>query len=113
MRCNAFDDHITAEDDIIESHRNVTGTMPRQMDYFKWTDAHVHGFVGKVNGNGMVEGFGRTINVEELITRLFSETSFGEEGSEAATDECESRFMICDCLQIQFMTSDLCTSQQF
>src|SRR5258705_12648795 len=107
MRCNIFDDHITAEDDIIESHRNVTGTMPRQMDYFKWTDAHIHGFVGKVNGNGMVEGFGRTINVEELITCLFSETGFGEEGSEATIDKLKPSFVIRDRLQIQFMASNL------
>src|SRR5258706_1046928 len=111
MRSGSFYDHIAAEDNIVQTHRNVTGTMPGQMDHLEWTDVHVQRFVGKINGDGLVDGFGEAVNAKELITRLFSETSFGEEGSEATTDERESGFVMCDRLQVQFMTSDLGVGQ--
>src|SRR5689334_2301209 len=107
MGCDTFHNHIAAEDDIIQTHRHMTGTMPRQMDHFKRTNMHIHGFVSKVYGHRSVEGFGGTINVEKLITRLFSEARFSQERSEATTDEGKSGFVMRDRLEIQFVTAKL------
>src|SRR5258706_1513009 len=111
MRRDSLYNHIATEDDIVQTHRNVTGAMPGQMDHFERADVHVQRFVGKINGDGLVDGFRETVYAEELITRLFSEAGFGEEGSEAATDERKSGFVMRDGLQVQFMTSKLRVGQ--
>ena len=51
--------------------------------------------------------------LRSLLTCLFSETSVGEERSEAATDQCQSCFVMCDRLQIQFVDSNLCMRERF
>ena len=42
MRRDTFHDHVTAKYNVIEADRNMTGTMPGQMDDLKWADSHVH-----------------------------------------------------------------------
>ena len=108
MRRDSFHDHIAAKDDIVQADRNMTGTMPGQMDQFKWANTHVNIFICEINRDRTIDGFRKTVDTEEMFTLLFSETSVGEERSEAATDQCQSCFVIRDRLQIQFVDSDLC-----
>jgi hypothetical protein len=77
MRRYSLHDHVAAEDYVIQADRNVTGTMPRQMDKLKLAESHVHGFVSEIHGNRLVDGFGKTINAQKLIARLFRETGVG------------------------------------
>ena len=85
MRRNSFHHHVPAEDHVLQPQCHMSRAMSRQMDDLKRTKLHIPGFVGEVNGNGLIKGLGKTGNAEELLTRLFSETSIGQERSEAAT----------------------------
>src|SRR5687767_14508212 len=87
MRFDTLHDHVTTEYDVVESNRYMTRTMPGQMYDFKWT-TDVHGVIGEFNWNRLVDGFCKTVDVEESLCFLFSKPSFGEEGGEAAAGEC-------------------------
>src|SRR5574341_1887044 len=113
MRRDTFHHHVTAEDYIVQPHGHMSRTMPGQMDQLERADTHVAGFVGEIHGHRLVEGFGEAINAEELITRLFSETRFGEERGEAATNQRQPGFMMRHSLYIEFVTSDLRLGQWF
>src|SRR6185436_5968419 len=91
----------------------MTGAMPGQMNDFKWTDTHVHGFVGEINGNGLVDGFRKAVDVEQRFSFLFSEPSFGEERGEALAGERESGIMMRDRLNIQSVASNFCIRKRF
>src|SRR5688572_8255940 len=94
MRRDTFHDHIAAEDDIFKPNRHMTRTMPGQMYDFKGTNTQVHGFIGEINRNGTIDGFCKTVDGEERFRFLFSESSFGEERSEASAGEREAGFMM-------------------
>src|SRR5687767_308572 len=108
MWCNPFHDHITTKYDVVESNRYMTWTMPGQMYDLKRTNSRVHGFIGEINWNRLVNGFCKTVDVKERVGFLFSESGFGEERGEAAAGECESGFVIGHCLHIQLVASDFC-----
>ena len=60
-------------------NRYMTRTMPGQMYDFKWTNAHVHGLISEINGNRLVDGFCKTVDVEKRGGFLISESGFSEE----------------------------------
>src|SRR5688572_8697735 len=94
MRCDTFHDHVATEYDVVESNRYMTRTMPGQMYDLKRTNMHFQGVIGEFNWNRLVEGFCKTVDVEESLSFLFSKPSFGEERGEAATGECDSGFVM-------------------
>ena len=107
MRRDTFHNHVAAKDHIIQADRNMTGTVPGQMDQLEGADPHTYSFVGEVYGDGMIDRLRKSINAEDLVTRLFSESRVGQEGSETPTKQGQSSFVIRHGLQIQFMDADL------
>src|SRR5512133_2055636 len=81
----------------------MTGTMSWQVDKLKVAELHVDGFVCEINRNGLVDGFRKTIDAEELFTRLFGEARLSQERGETAADQRQSRLVVRHCLRIQFM----------
>src|SRR5215510_6128547 len=100
MRRDTVDNHIPTKDDIIQPNRDMAWTMSGQVDHLKWTYTHLRCFISKINWNRLIKGFCKTVDTEELITRLFSETCFGQERSEATTDKSYTCFMMRYCLHI-------------
>src|SRR5215210_2598514 len=113
MRRDSFHDHIAAKNKIIQADGNMTGTMPRQMDQLEGADPHINLFICEINRNRMIDGFRKAVNAEELVTRLCNKTSLSQERSEAPTDQCQFCFVVRDCLQVEFVDSDLCLRDGF
>src|SRR5688572_13279887 len=106
MRCDTFYDHIATKNDIVKPHRHMSCTMPGQVDHIKKTNLHVAGFVRKVHRDGLVKGFRKTVNAEELIPRFVGEATFRQESFETATIECKPGLVVRHRLEIQFVASN-------
>jgi hypothetical protein len=44
------------------------------MDHLKWAQLLVRGLECEIDWNGLIDSLGKTVDAEELVTRLFSET---------------------------------------
>src|SRR6476620_8828742 len=106
MRSHSFHHHIPAKDRLVQADGNVTRRMPGQMDELKRTELHVHGFVSEINGNGLVDGFAKTVEAEELFTSILGESRLGEKRCETPSSQCQVSFMMRDGLNIKFMDAD-------
>src|SRR5690349_18207703 len=106
MRSNSFNDHIATEDGVVHADGNVTCRMPGQMDEFEWTELHSMGLIGEINGSGLVDGFAKTVEAEDMFAPLFRESCVAEERSKTTPNQREPGFMMRDRLNVQFMDSN-------
>src|SRR5688500_2652597 len=108
MRGDTFNDHIATKDHILQADGNVTGAMAGQMDHLEGADPQVLNCVGEIYRKIPIDRFRETVNSQELLPHLFSDSGVRQECSETATSQCQPRFMIRDRLQFQFMDSYFC-----
>src|SRR6185436_17261586 len=73
---------------------------------------HIYCFVGKIYGDRSIDGIRKTIDADDLLTRLLRESGLFKERGKAPSDPCQAGFMMRDCLHIQFMASNSCACER-
>src|SRR5690349_17908706 len=104
----AFDNHIATENGIVHAYRNMTRTMPRQVNKPERTELHARICIREINWRGLVNSFTQTEHVQSVFTILVSQSGFIEERCETPSQPNQCSLMMRHILDIQFVASDLC-----